>query len=53
MKDVDLISASLENSVASIGGFCCGTSYVIDHQVRLVAVAVLLWIVLICLILIL
>ncbi|XP_062519443.1 serine palmitoyltransferase 1-like isoform X2 [Corticium candelabrum] len=32
MKDVDLISASLENSVASIGGFCCGTSYVIDHQ---------------------
>lgn len=32
MNDIDLISASLENSFASVGGFCCGSSYVIDHQ---------------------
>jgi len=30
--DVDLIVAELERSLASIGGFCAGTSYVIDHQ---------------------
>lgn len=28
-----MITASLENSVSSNGGFCCGRSYVIDHQV--------------------
>ncbi|XP_065830585.1 serine palmitoyltransferase 1-like [Oscarella lobularis] len=32
IKDVDLMSGSLEHAVASIGGFCCGTSYVVDHQ---------------------
>jgi len=32
IKEVDLISASLEYSIGSIGGFCCGPSYVIDHQ---------------------
>ncbi|KAI0225489.1 Serine palmitoyltransferase 1 [Lamellibrachia satsuma] len=30
--DVDFISASLENSLGSFGGFGCGKSYVIDHQ---------------------
>ncbi|KAL0963188.1 hypothetical protein UPYG_G00350870 [Umbra pygmaea] len=32
MDDIDLISANMENAVASIGGFCCGRSFVIDHQ---------------------
>ncbi|XP_044301984.1 serine palmitoyltransferase 1 isoform X1 [Varanus komodoensis] len=32
VDDIDLISASMENSLASIGGFCCGQSFVIDHQ---------------------
>ncbi|XP_064476863.1 serine palmitoyltransferase 1-like [Ornithodoros turicata] len=31
-KEIDLMSASLENAVGSYGGFCCGTSYVVDHQ---------------------
>ncbi|KAL3078822.1 hypothetical protein niasHS_014604 [Heterodera schachtii] len=30
--DVDLISASLENAMATTGGFCCGRSFVIGHQ---------------------
>lgn len=34
INDIDLISANMENAVASIGGFCCGRSFVIDHQVR-------------------
>jgi len=33
IKDVDLISVSMENSLATIGGFCSGTSFVVDHQV--------------------
>ncbi|XP_078424958.1 serine palmitoyltransferase 1 isoform X2 [Cetorhinus maximus] len=32
INDIDLISANMENSLASIGGFCCGRSFVIDHQ---------------------
>ncbi|KAJ7386617.1 Serine palmitoyltransferase 1 [Desmophyllum pertusum] len=32
VKEVDLISVSMENSLATIGGFCCGTSFVVDHQ---------------------
>ncbi|XP_076875751.1 serine palmitoyltransferase 1 [Brachyhypopomus gauderio] len=32
IEDIDLISANMENAVASIGGFCCGRSFVIDHQ---------------------
>ncbi|XP_063727642.1 serine palmitoyltransferase 1-like [Symsagittifera roscoffensis] len=32
VTDVDWICGSLENSVGSGGGFCCGSSYVIDHQ---------------------
>jgi len=32
-EEVDLIAGSLENSLASVGGFCCGRAYVIDHQV--------------------
>ena len=34
--DIDLITAELERSVGSIGGFCAGTTYVIDHQVWLI-----------------
>uniref|UniRef100_F6UY98 Serine palmitoyltransferase 1 n=1 Tax=Monodelphis domestica TaxID=13616 RepID=F6UY98_MONDO len=32
IDDIDLISANMENSLASIGGFCCGRTFVIDHQ---------------------
>ncbi|XP_071887020.1 serine palmitoyltransferase 1 isoform X2 [Anas platyrhynchos] len=32
IDDIDLISANMENSLASIGGFCCGRSFIIDHQ---------------------
>lgn len=35
IDDIDLISANMENAMASIGGFCCGRSFVIDHQVGL------------------
>jgi len=31
-EDVDLISAELERAVGSVGGFCAGSTYVIDHQ---------------------
>ncbi|XP_054281022.1 serine palmitoyltransferase 1-like [Macrosteles quadrilineatus] len=30
--EVDLVMASLENSLASIGGFCVGTFFIVDHQ---------------------
>jgi len=29
---VDIITASLSNSLGSIGGFCCGTKKIVDHQ---------------------
>nr|CAB3266548.1 serine palmitoyltransferase 1 [Phallusia mammillata] len=29
---VDLVVGSLEYSLASVGGFCCGRAYVVDHQ---------------------
>ncbi|CAG5131794.1 unnamed protein product, partial [Candidula unifasciata] len=29
---IDLISASLENAIASVGGFCTGKKFIIDHQ---------------------
>ena len=32
MDDVDLIIATLEHAMGSIGGFCVGTSYVVEHQ---------------------
>ncbi|XP_076439989.1 serine palmitoyltransferase 1-like [Babylonia areolata] len=32
IEDVEMITASLENSMASIGGFCCGKKFIIDHQ---------------------
>ena len=32
LNDIDLIMATLETSVGSIGGFCAGTTYVIEHQ---------------------
>lgn len=31
-KEVDLICSSLENSVASIGGFCVGSTFIVEHQ---------------------
>ncbi|XP_055332249.1 serine palmitoyltransferase 1-like [Paramacrobiotus metropolitanus] len=31
-EDVDLIAGSLEHSLGSTGGFCCGSSFIIDHQ---------------------
>lgn len=30
--DVDMIMASLENAMATTGGFCAGRSYVVGHQ---------------------
>lgn len=32
MNDVDLIMVALENALCSFGGFCAGSSFVIDHQ---------------------
>ena len=32
MSDIDLIMGSLETSIGSIGGFCVGTTYVVEHQ---------------------
>lgn len=31
-KDIDLIMASIENGFCSYGGFCAGSSFVVDHQ---------------------
>ncbi|RZF34904.1 hypothetical protein LSTR_LSTR012901 [Laodelphax striatellus] len=30
--EVDLIMVSMENALASVGGFCVGSSYIIEHQ---------------------
>ena len=30
--DIDMIMASLENAIATTGGFCCGRTYLIEHQ---------------------
>ena len=30
--EVDLVMASLENAIASTGGFCVGRSFVVAHQ---------------------
>lgn len=32
INDIDLIMVSLENALCSFGGFCAGTSFVVDHQ---------------------
>lgn len=32
VTDIDWICGSLETSIGTVGGFCCGSSYVIDHQ---------------------
>jgi len=32
MSEVDLVMASMECALASIGGFCVGTSFIVDHQ---------------------
>lgn len=31
-NEIDLISASLEWAVGTIGGFCVGSSFIVDHQ---------------------
>lgn len=31
-NEIDLMCATLEHAVGSYGGFCCGTSFVVDHQ---------------------
>jgi serine palmitoyltransferase len=31
-SEVDLISAGMEWAVSSIGGFCVGSSFIVDHQ---------------------
>jgi serine palmitoyltransferase len=31
-EEVDIMCVSLEMAIASVGGFCAGKSYVIDHQ---------------------
>jgi len=33
MEDIEVMTASLSNSFASVGGFCAGTHEVVDHQV--------------------
>ena len=30
--EVDIVCVSLDTAVASVGGFCAGKSYIIDHQ---------------------
>ena len=30
--EIDHFSASLENAMAAYGGFCCGTTFIVDHQ---------------------
>jgi serine palmitoyltransferase len=32
IDDIDMVSATLENAMAAYGGFCCGTSFIVDHQ---------------------
>jgi len=32
IKEVDFFVANLENSIASMGGFCTGTTAIVDHQ---------------------
>lgn len=32
-KEIDMICGCLEWGVATIGGFCVGTTYIVDHQV--------------------
>lgn len=32
-QEIDIICGTLEGGVGSIGGFCVGTTYIIDHQV--------------------
>ncbi len=32
LDDIDLIMGTLETSIGSIGGFCVGTTYVVEHQ---------------------
>lgn len=34
VRDIDVITASMANALASAGGFCVGSKEVVDHQVR-------------------
>lgn len=37
IEDIDCIAASMGNALGTVGGFCVGRQYVIDHQVRSLA----------------
>ena len=32
VEDVDHLSSTLENAISAYGGFCCGTTFIVDHQ---------------------
>ncbi|XP_047122470.1 serine palmitoyltransferase 1 isoform X1 [Hydra vulgaris] len=32
LSEIDLVTVSLETSLGSVGGFCAGSSFVVDHQ---------------------
>jgi serine palmitoyltransferase len=32
ITDVDIVTAGLGNSLAAVGGFCCGPDQIVDHQ---------------------
>ena len=32
VEDVDHFSATLEHAISAYGGFCCGSSFIVDHQ---------------------
>lgn len=32
VEDIDHLSSTLENAVSAYGGFCCGTTFIVDHQ---------------------
>ena len=32
VEDIDHISGSLENAIGAYGGFCAGTTFIVDHQ---------------------
>ena len=43
--DIDAIMVGMGAALGSVGGFVCGRSYVMDHQVRDVIVAGVKWLV--------
>lgn len=34
IDEIDMMAVSLESSLATVGGFSAGTSFVVDHQVN-------------------